>query len=189
MKRVVTVIAGALLTSSFAVFAAETMSTQSQIAEAVSPLPESLRAGATVVTYDASGNPEVLRKGTNAIVCQPDQPTPGFSVSCYHKVLAPQRDVEAKLRAEGKEQKDIQAAVAAARESGKLAVPPTGTMMYSRSGKTAEDAKVLWVMLVPNATPEMTGLPTERGQGTPWMMRAGTPGAHIMMPQSAPMTK
>ena len=188
--KFIKVVAAVALVSPFAVFGAE-MSKDAQITEAVSPLPESMRATATVVTYDAQGNRMVLREGTGAVVCQPNQPKPepGFSVSCYNKVLAPQRDMEAKLRAEGKDAKAVTAAVQAARDAGKLTAPPLGTMMYSRSGKTAEDARVLWVMLMPNMKAEDLGLPTERGQGTPWMMRSGTPGAHVMMPQSAPLAK
>lgn len=189
MKRVITLVATMILTAPFALVAAANLSTEDLIAQAVSPLPEAMRASATVVNYDAKGEPVVLRHGTSAIVCTPDQPTEGFAVSCYHKVLRAQRDMEAKLRVEGTDAKAIQAAVQAARESGKLPVPPQGTMMYMRSGKTEADAHVLWVMLMPGATPESTGLPTEKGQGSPWLMRAGTPGAHVMMPQSAPMSK
>ena len=189
MKTFVISVATVLLTAPYSIVAAADMNSSDPIAQAVSPLPEAMRASATVVNYDAKGNPVVLRQGTSAIVCTPDQPTEGFAVSCYHKVLRAQRDMEAKMRAEGKDAKEITAAVQAAKDSGKLQNPPMGTMMYSRSGKTEAEAHVLWVMLVPGATAESTGLPTERGQGTPWMMRAGTPGAHIMMPQSAPMTK
>lgn len=189
MKRLLILVVSIVLTAPFAIVAAADMSTQDLIAQAVSPLPEAMRASATIVNYDAKGEPVVLREGTSIIVCTPDQPTEGFAVSCYHKVLRAQRDMEAKLRAEGKDAKAVQAAVQAARESGKLSIPPQGTMMYMRSGKTEAEARVLWVMLMPGATPESTGLPTERGQGSPWLMRAGTPGAHVMMPQSAPMSK
>ncbi len=186
MKRFIHIIAAVALTSPFGILAAQEMSNDAQITEAVSPLPETLRAGATVVTYDAKGDPKVLRQGTNDIVCQPNQPkaTPGFSVTCYAKSLAPQRDMEAKLRAEGKDQKEIQAAVKAALDSGKLQAPPMGTMSYSKSGKTEAEAHVLWVMRVPNAKAEDLGLPTKAGKGSPWMMASGTPGAHIMMPQT-----
>jgi hypothetical protein len=182
MKRLIGIAAVVVLVSPLGL-AAQEPSADAQIAQAVMPLPESLRAGATVVTYDAQGNKKVLRKGTNAIVCQPDGPAEGFAVSCYHESLAPTRDLQAKLRAEGKDAKAVSAAVEEARKAGTLKAPAYGTMLYSMSGKDEASARRLWVMLVPNATAESTGLPTERGQGTPWLMRAGTPGAHIMMPQ------
>lgn len=188
MKSSMTLSAALALAAPLGIIAAE-LSMEDQIAQAVSPLPESMRAGATVVNYNAKGEPIVLREGASAIVCTPDQHRENFAVSCYHKVMRAQRDLEARLRAEGKDAKAIQAEVQAARESGKLPATPPGTMMYMRSGKTEAEAKVLWVMFMPGATPESTGLPTERGLGSPWLMRAGTPGAHVMMPQSAPMSK
>ena len=80
-------------------------------------------------------------------------------------------------------ERDLQAAMA----SGKLQAPPTGTAMYSLSGKTKESARGMWVVLVPGMTAEQTGLPTQpTANGTPWLMRAGTPGAHIHIPQAPP---
>jgi hypothetical protein len=157
------------------------------IAQALLPLPDSLKAGATVVTYDkATGERQVLRQGTNAIECQP-KAADGFT-RCYHKALAPRRDLEARLHAQGKSDKEIQDAVAAAQKAGTLKPPPYGTMMYRYTTDT-DRIKVLWVMLVPNATAESTGLTTEsqresalKGQGSPWLMNAGTPGAHVMIP-------
>jgi hypothetical protein len=164
MKPLMTLVVMALLTTPFAIVAATDISTQDQIAQAVSPLPEGMRASATVVYYDAKGEPIVLRQGTGAIVCTTDQHRNTFAVSCYHKILRAQRDIEAKMRTEGKDAKDIQASVQAARDSGRLPRPPQRTMMYMRSGKTEAEAKVLRVMLMPGVTPESTGLPTERGQ-------------------------
>jgi hypothetical protein len=75
MKRFVTVAAAVMLTAPFAQAAmAQGMSAADQITQAVSAAPESLRAGATVVNYDAKGDPVVLRQGTNDIVCTPNQP-------------------------------------------------------------------------------------------------------------------
>lgn len=167
---------------------AQEASMDTQIAQAVSALPDSLRAGATVMTYDAQGNPKVLRQGTNAIVCQTNTPTAqaGFAVSCYHKSMQPTRDMQAKLRAEGKDAKAVTEAVDQARAAGKLSAPTFGTMLYTRSGKTEAEARTLWVMLAPNATAEQTGLPTERPkEGGPWLMNAGKPGAHVMIPVTA----
>ena len=151
-----------------------------QISQAVSPLPEMLRAGATVVSYDSKGMPMVLRQGTNNIVCSPNQGGENFAVNCYEKVLRAQNDMVAKLRAEGKDQKAIQAAVQEARASGKLPAVPLGTATYSRLGKSDADSRVTWRILLPNATEETTGLPDKKGaQGEPWLQLGGTPNAHI----------
>ena len=80
-----------------------------EIAQATLPLPEDLRAGATVYKYDPkTGERIVLRTGTNALECTP-RGADGFTW-CYNKVSAPRRDMSAKLRAEGKDDKAIQAA-------------------------------------------------------------------------------
>ena len=57
-------------------------SDEALIAEATSPLPDQLRDGAKVVATDSDGNRTVLREGTNAFVCSPDDPAPGFRVGC-----------------------------------------------------------------------------------------------------------
>jgi hypothetical protein len=162
-------------------------SNQDTIAQAVLPLPDDLRAGATVVTYDEkTGDRIVLRQGTNFIECQP-KAKDGF-VRCYNKVLAPRRDMEARLRAQGKSDKDVSDAIATATKEGRLTAPPFGTMSYRYSDDPGR-IKLLWVMSVPNATPESVGVSTEsqrdaalKGNGRPWLMLPGTPGAHVMIP-------
>lgn len=159
-----------------------------QIAQAVTPLPEDLRAGATVLVYDSNtGERKVLRQGTNTIECQPENPSDKFT-RCYSKLLAPRYDFQAKLRAEKKSEKEIQAATEAAFKSGVLKVPPAGTMSYRTTNKDGA-IKRLWIVSVPYQTPEMLGVSTVsqrdaalKGHGIPWMMLPGTSGAHIMIP-------
>ena len=166
---------------------AAAQSKDAKIAEAVQPLPEDLKAGATVVTYDEkTGERMVLRQGTNYIECQP-KAKDGF-VRCYNKVTAPRHDMEAKLRAQGKSDKEVTDALAAATKDGTLKPPPFGTMSY-RYSDDPNRIRLLWVISVPNATPESVGVSTEsqrdaalKGQGKPWLMLPGTPGAHIMIP-------
>ena len=161
-----------------------------RVAEALKPLPEDLKAGATVVAYDAaSGARQVLRQGTNQIECQP-KAADGF-VRCYNKILAPRRDLEAKLHAQKKSDADVAAAVAEGQKAGTIPRPQFGTMSY-RYSDDPKRIKLLWVMSVPNATPESLGVSTTsqrdaalKGAGQPWMMLPGTPGAHIMIPINA----
>ena len=188
MKFLAGCAAALTLLSPFSVRAADPESVEATVAQAVLPLPEDLRAGATVLTYDpATGARKVLRPGTNSIECQPRNPADGFT-RCYSSVLAPRRDLEAKLRAEKKTDKEIQEAVAAAIKAGTIKNPPFGTMSYRLSGDEGR-IKLLWVMSVPFATPESIGVSTVsqrdaalKGQGLPWLMLAGTAGAHIMIP-------
>ena len=55
---------------------------------------------------------------------------------CYNKVSAARRDFSAKLRAQGKDDKAIQAAVEEATKAGTLKPTPFGTMSYRLYGKT-----------------------------------------------------
>jgi hypothetical protein len=193
MKGFIRVLAGLIMAVLAGILAGQEMTADAQIAEAVSPLPESAREGATVVTYDAKGNPKVLRQGNNGIICAPSRALPlieglspggEFNVQCYGKGLAHEHQMMVKLLAEGKSGKDTATAVQAGVDSGRLQPPPAGTMGYYKFGKTAADARVLWILYLPNATAESLGLPTKPGQGAPWMMLSGTPRAHVMLPQT-----
>ena len=183
MKKMLIV---AALMSAASLVPALAQSKDELIAQAVSAAPEELRAGATVVNYDAKGDPVVLREGTNDIVCTPNQNKDNYSVNCYAKILRAQHDLQAKEKAEGKDPKTIAADTQAALASGKLPKPTTGTTMYMMMGKNQASARGMWVVLGPGMTAAESGLPTKpTAAGTPWLMRAGTPGAHIHIPQAA----
>lgn len=175
--------------------AAQTTGSAALIAEAVQILPDDLREGATVVSYDrATGERRVLRQGTNFVECQPRDPADGFA-RCYHKMFGPRRDLEARLKAEKKTEEQIGQAVAAAVKAGTVAASPQGMMSYRHYDKR-DRIQHLWVMSLPGATPESVGVSTEsqrsaalEGRGLPWMMLPGTPGAHIMIPINPKPTK
>ena len=48
------------------------------------------------------------------------------------------------------------------------------------SGKV-QDPYLRWVIYVPFATPQSTGLSTKASESAPWLMAPGTAGAHIMI--------
>ena len=177
-----TMLCGIMATPAYAASLDET------VAAAILPLPEDLRAGATVVQYDSStGERKVLREGTNQVECEPENPADGFT-RCYSKLTVPRRQLEAKLHAQKRPDKEIQDAVAAAIKDGAIKAPQFGTMAYRLSKKDTV-IKRLWVMSVPFATPATLGVSNVsqrdaamKGHGLPWMMLEGTAGAHIMIP-------
>jgi hypothetical protein len=176
----------AALMSAASLMPAMAQSKDDLIAQAVSAAPDELRAGATVVNYDAKGDPVVLRAGTNGVVCTPNQNKDNYSVNCYAQVLRAQHDLQAKDKAMGKDPKAMAADVQAAMASGQLPKAPSGTTLYMLTGKTQATARGMWMILVPGMTAQDSGLPTKpTAAGTPWLMRAGTPGAHIHIPQAA----
>jgi hypothetical protein len=48
------------------------------------------------------------------------------------------------------------------------------------------DQYLRWVIYVPFATAETTGLSTKPVENGPWLMDPGTPGAHIMITPTRP---
>jgi hypothetical protein len=167
-----------------------TASAEEQIASAILAAPEERREGAAVLGYDAQGKLVTLRKGSNELICLADKPADNrFSVACYHKDLEPfmarGRELEAQgitgnERNEKYRWKEI--------KEGKLPMPREPRMLYVISGKgyDAANGKVIngslrWVIYYPFATAESTGLSTKSKRGEPWLMDAGTAGAHIMI--------
>ena len=71
---------------------------------------------------------------------------------------------------------------------GKLKLPREPRSLYVLTGSSYDaasgkmnDAYLRWVIYVPYATPQSTGLSTKGSDGAPWLMGAGTAGAHIMI--------
>ncbi|MDG2091387.1 MAG: hypothetical protein P8J61_09905 [Gammaproteobacteria bacterium] len=164
-----------------------TMAIMNTVEQATLPLPEEFRAGATVVQYDSeTGARQVLRQGTNLMECQPRAES-GFT-RCYHQIVSAEQDIRALLAAQGASQEQIQEAVAEAIDGGDIATAPSGSMMY-RLYEEDDRLKLLWVIRLPNASSEQTGMSigSQRdnsldGMGKPWMMRDETPAAHLMIP-------
>jgi hypothetical protein len=168
-----------------------------QIAAAVTPAPPALQEGAAVLGYAEPGSPlVVLREGSNEMVCIADDPTDErFHVACYHRSLDPFMARGRQLRAEGKSRDELQEIRLAEIEAGTLPMPAQAAALYSLTGGadafdastgTAEKASRLTVVYMPGATAESTGLPTSAPAGSPWLMNAGTPWAHIMLIEAAP---
>ena len=109
MKGLICITTATVLASLFILATPRAQSVDEFVAQAVTPLPEDLRAGATVLTYDlASRKRKVLRQGTNDLECRPRDPETLFTF-CAHKATGPTWDLQAKLRAEGKSAEEIQA--------------------------------------------------------------------------------
>lgn len=152
-----------------------------QITEALLPLPEPLRDGASVVLDAVPGKRIVLRKGTNNIICRANTTAPGFNVYCYQKEMDTFCTRVAQLTLEGKSSAEILDTLSAEVTSGKLK-SPTGVALYRLSGESPESSLPIMSVFLPYATSESTGLSTERNHYRPWLMWAGTPFAHVMIP-------
>ncbi len=169
--------------------AAEAPTPEVQIAAAVLAAPADLRDGAAVLGYNAQGELVKLRQGKNELICLASDPAKtAFSVACYHKDLEPYMARGRELVAQkvtGQQRNDIRWKEVA---DGKLAMPReprtlyvlTGTG-YDATGGNVMDAYLRWVIYIPYATAESTGLSTKPSDNAPWLMSPGTAGAHIMI--------
>lgn len=167
-------------------------SAEIQIKVAVLAAPEDKRSGAMVYGYDANGDFVVLRKGTNELVCLADNPKQeGLSVSCYHKDLEPFMARGRELKAAGKTFQEIFDIREAEAKSGKLVMPKQASNLqvysapadaYNPVAGEVTKGRFRYVVYIPWATSESTGLPTKpETAGMPWIMDPGTHRAHIMI--------
>ena len=155
----------------------------SSVEKAVMPLPASLRESATIVTFDAAWNRKVLRQGTSDLVCVAEAPFMGAQYSvCQHQSAEAFWVFGMQLRAQGKTGKEMNDIRIATMREGQLEIPQAGTARYFLIGRNPEVLFPLMIISLPDATGASTGLPTEPTAYRPWLMHAGTPSAHIMMP-------
>jgi len=165
---------------------------ESQIGGALMAAPEDVREGAAVYGYDKNGEFVLLRQGTNELICVADDPQKdGFQSVCYHTSLKPFMDRGRELRAEGKEGREIFDIREEEAKAGKLKMPENPATLHLLEGAEAsynpetgkvDNAFYRYVVYIPWATAESTGLPTmPMTDGGPWIMDPGTHRAHIMI--------
>jgi len=163
-----------------------------QVNAATAPAPEDRRDGATVLGYNSLGELVTLREGTNDLLCLADDPSDErLHVVCYQRDLEPFMKRGRELAAEGKNRAESRAQRKAEIEAGTLPIPDQPSALYSLTGELStydpatgaiDGAAPLYVVYIPYATPESTGLSTSApGPGAPWLMDPGEPWAHIMV--------
>lgn len=170
----------------------ETLPPEVQITTATLPLAEDVRQGAKVYGYDPSGNLVVLREGKNNQICIADDPSKdGISIACYSEKLEPFMSRGRELLAEGKTEMEKREIRRREAKAGRLRLPDAPSMLYvlngtednyNRNSGELEDGNLRYVIYVPYATTESTGLPAKPHKpGMPWLMDPGTHRAHIMI--------
>ena len=166
-----------------------------QIAAAVSPLPENLRAGAGVLGYDTGGKLITLRKAANDMVCLADDPASKmFHVACYHRSLEPFMARGRELHALKKSKESIDSVRAADLKAGRYSMPQRAALYQYFAPRDSvnvesgviDGAQYLYVVYTPNATFRSTGFSEVPVDGGPWVMYPGTPWAHLMIEPQKP---
>jgi hypothetical protein len=168
-----------------------------EIAAAVIPLPQSLRSGAGVVRLDQAGQPEVLRKATNGLVCIADKPgDERFDVRCYQEDFIPvvYRAFQLGYQVSGEK-------VEAEIKTGKLHLsnqPAAGYRClgpasgYDPSSNTINAQIRCWQSIhFPFRTaremgfPDMSEVPVDLRATIPYVMSSGKYWAHVMIEHPA----
>jgi len=161
-----------------------------EVAAAVLPLSDSLRAGARVLIYRGPDLVEV-RAGTNEMICLGDDPAhKGLQVSCYHKSLEPFMARGRELRAAGITKREaVDSARLADVKSGRIVMPSSAILSSIFADSDSFDAvagppekhRALDVIYLPYATQESSGITEQPATDRPWLMFPGLPWAHVML--------
>jgi hypothetical protein len=182
MKQIVLVFC--VLVAASAISDAQTV--EEEIARAVLAAPARLQADAMVIRLAADGSHDVLRGGTNGLVCwdRSGEPERLFSVQCTSVENLPRVKQNRAWNMSGKSAEEIRAMMETAEADGSREVSAFGSVYYSLNGDDSTSASPHLTIAVPFATSDSLGLPSEGGYsraGT-WIMQAGTSEAHIMVP-------
>jgi len=178
--------------------------TTDPIAKALLAAPnEALAKDATVIKWNSDFTYETLKKGTNRMVCYDLSGWPGergpWSVECTSSEANLPRVAQNRAFAEMGSKATptlaggrpvlsssgtggIRELVLAAAKDGTRVLSEVGSMWYNLRGDNQETA--IWHTFIgmPNLKGTQVGLPEVRDSGGAWLMFAGTPEAHIMLP-------
>jgi len=162
------------------------------IATALMAAPKESRLDCKVIGYNKEGEFVTLKEGNNEFIVLADDPNEsGFSAACYHKSLEPFMARGRELKAMGKTRSEIFDIREAEAVSGKLDMGKPGSALHIYYGQDelydpkkskVEGAIYRYVVYLPFATAESTGLPEQPLiSNHPWIMNPGTHKAHIMI--------
>lgn len=163
-----------------------------QIVSALLAAPIQAREEATVYGYDDDGDLVVIQDGENNFICIADNPDKdGFEVVAYHSSLEPYMARGRTLSEEGKSRQEKEAARESEAQSGELIMPENPATLHIYYGENGffdtetgliENAKYRYVVYIPYATQETTGLAEKpNASNHPWLMFPGKYNAHIMI--------
>jgi len=154
------------------------------IANALLAAPANQQKDATVIKWKPDFTYETLKKGTNRLVCYDQSGYPqqaAFSVECT-SIGNLERSAQNFKFESGGDKAKTQALLDAAEKDGTRVKPEFGSVWYRLAGTDKEHARAHMTVAVPMATAVSLGIPDNPQQGGVWIMNAGTPTAHLMIP-------
>jgi hypothetical protein len=157
---------------------------QADIDTALLAAPANMKDGAMVIKWKPDYTYDVLRKGTNKLVCFDKSGLPGqqaFSIECTSQANLPRVAQNLKFEAEPDRAKRT-AMIAAADKDGSRIKAEYGSVWFHLMGASKDAARTHKTIALPGATAASTGLPDNGNAGGAWVMQAGTSEAHLMVP-------
>ena len=169
------------------------LSREEKIKLAESAAPPEISSKATVYVLDRTGYVKV-REGTNGFSCFVDRQTPlNSEPTCFDAegsaTTLPTRILAEELRAQGKREEQINAAIEVGYKSGKFLAPRKPGIVYMMSPSVyiyiAAKNQIFHVpphlmFYAPYATDKVIGEPAEAAN-MPHLIRAGQPDAYIIV--------
>ena len=163
-----------------------------QLAALPLPLPDSLRAGATLVGVDANKKRVTLRGGSNGVVCTIWVPgEDSFDVRCYQQSFMPVIDERWKHSAAGASYRVMQHDLDSAISAKAIVLPDHPTAGYrmlgparafdAKRGRVTKEIEQWESIHIPYRTGAEMGLPSEEQGGSLFVMSPGTYWAHVMI--------
>jgi hypothetical protein len=183
MKRVMFALSVLALATS--AFAQQPAATDDPIHKPLLAAPPSLREGATVVKWKPDFTYDILKQGTNKLVCYDRSGAPTqqpFAVECTQVGNLPRVAQSMKLEAQGGDRAKANALLDAAEKNGTRIKPEFGSVFYNMNGPDQARMRSHVTVAVPGATTATLGLPENGQGGGTWIMNAGTSTAHLMIP-------
>lgn len=165
-----------------------------QIAAAVLPLPEVMRAGAGVQGYGPDLSLITLRPSKNGMMCTAIRPgADTFDVRCYHESFLPIIRRLGELFKQGKSAEGVYRTIDSEIKARKLTLPDHPTAGYRMLGpisaynaatnSVGKEVESWQSIHIPYKTAAEIGLPEEGAvaRTTPYVMASGTIWSHVMI--------
>jgi len=165
--------------------AQETPTAAQKIANAMAAAPSSISANATIMDWPAtdSGQMTTLRTGSNGWTCLPDFPaTEGNDPLCVDEQWMGFMHAMMTKATPNVTRAGVGYMIAPGGASGSN-TDPFATKPTPDNEWGFDPPHVMLLVTDPKA---LTGIPTKRQNGGPWVMWSGTPYAHIMVPIESP---
>lgn len=180
MLRINLLVLAVLLLPAVAAAQNEKAASEEKIRSALKAAPEQIAATATIVDWPAApgAQPAVLRQGTNGWTCLPDLPvTHGPDPMCIDDQWLKFIDAVGKKEAPAIDRVGIGYMM-----SGHAYASNTDPFAVKETPDNEWGMDPPHIMVVVPDPKVLQGMPTKRSPTQPWVMFAGTPYAHIMIP-------